>query len=591
MEVKGNRVVIGKGGVVTAAVDLSTLTSVGSTTAVTTPEVEPATTTEVSNTDDTVEAMDADALEDTLTSLLGNYGSTDYMNYSMRLFGIPHQFTQYCDYRTYSVSGKSKDALIGRKFIENIMMEAPVVTIIPGKPSYLPAAKDKQATSTLLMQTATESISGLMAAMTLEDQQNLNEKLRYYDFEQDYYTYMSYVNILCATAAAYLELGDSNIDGSTAFTDYHWQNYRWTASSYKMAVSNILGAASSSAQNFVDKLSALGNAVVDGVKNIASTGSATDSGTSGLLGQFTDMNEDDKTILKEVESLFTQMNFVQFYVKADGAVSESASNRTEASKLESMFTSGQEMLKEVAFIANSGGLDATEVQSWLDNAADALNDTLFSSSTGAISGVLSRLMSAGSNVIKGDNMVFPEIYQSSEYTKSYPVTIDLRCPYGNRYSYYLNILVPLFHILALAIPKQTTANTYGSPFLVKAYMPGWFSCNLGIVDSIQIDKNPDGDAFTVDGFPTRIQVTVNIKDLYSDLAITPSGDITLFVANSSLIEYIATCCGINLVTPQLTNRLTAIITSIKQTVSNLGEDIAADVFSGIEGLISSFTNI
>jgi hypothetical protein len=285
------------------------------------------------------------------------------------------------------------------------------------------------------------------------------------------------------------------------------------------------------------------------------------------------------------------MNFVQFYVKADGAVSESASNRTEASKLESMFTSGQEMLKEVAFIANSGGLDATEVQSWLDNAADALNDTLFSSSTGAISGVLSRLMSAGSNVIKGDNMVFPEIYQSSEYTKSYPVTIDLRCPYGNRYSYYLNILVPLFHILALAIPKQTTANTYGSPFLVKAYMPGWFSCNLGIVDSIQIDKNPDGDAFTVDGFPTRIQVTVNIKDLYSDLAITPSGDITLFVANSSLIEYIATCCGINLVTPQLTNRLTAIITSIKQTVSNLGEDIAADVFSGIEGLISSFTNI
>ena len=156
----------------------------------------------------------------------------------------------------------------------------------------------------------------------------------------------------------------------------------------------------------------------------------------------------------------------------------------------------------------------------------------------------------------------------------------------------MNVLVPLFHLLALAIPKQSTANTYGSPFLIKAYYPGVFACNLGIVQQITIDKNSSGDSWTVDGFPNEIKVTLNIVDLYSDLSMTPSGDIVLFLSNSSLIEYIATACGINLVTPQLQNRLTTVITVVKQSFGNIIEDtVNIDILGGLENKIASMTGL
>ena len=204
-------------------------------------------------------------------------------------------------------------------------------------------------------------------------------------------------------------------------------------------------------------------------------------------------------------------------------------------------------------------------------------------------GILSRILSAGSNVIKGDNMIFPEIYQSSKYSKSYSVSIDLRCPYGNKLAYYINVLVPLFHLICLTVPKQTTANTYGSPFLVRAYYPGVFSCNMGIVESLVIDKNSTSDAWTIDGFPAEIKVTLNIVDLYSDLTITPAGldSFMLFISNSSLIEYIATNCGINLATPQLAKRVANMVAVLQSGFNQVKEDVAIDIFGSLEQLITS----
>jgi hypothetical protein len=228
----------------------------------------------------------------------------------------------------------------------------------------------------------------------------------------------------------------------------------------------------------------------------------------------------------------------------------------------------------------------------LSQGTDYLNEKILGGTTsGSVTGIMSRVLSAATNVIKGDNMIFPEIYQNSKYNKNYSITVDLRCPYGNRLSYYLNILVPLFHLLGFSIPKQSTANTYGSPFIIKAYFPGVFSCNIGIVQSIQIEKNPDGDAWTVDGFPSCMRVTLNIVDLYSDLSLTPTGDVVLFLANSSLIEYLATSCGVSLVTPQLKNRVKYISAVFDATISNLDDEVSMSIFSGLENFIASLTGV
>lgn len=585
IQVNGNRVVIGKGSAVTAAVDAGTLSVVGGSSAPITPitpstiPLTPAAPETVATISTYEDKMSSSAIESALTALLKSGGNYDVLNYSMRLFGVPHQFTKYCDPRQYS-DDPDNVKKVGRKFIENIMLEAPIVTFIPGKPLYLPAAKNKKGLSYALLSSANGTMSNLMNVPSIINDEKLHEKLRYYDFQQDYYEYMRYVNILCATGAAFLDLQDVTING-TPLTKYDWKNYRMTSETYSTATSNALKHSAKQVENFVNTLKTYG-------ANVLST---LQGESSQSVDAFNANSSEDPDLLSALESILTQTNFVQFYVDPSSGLSESAENSTAASKIEGMFESGSELMKEVAFLANSGGIDAGELGNTLDGAVDALNAQLTGGSTGTLGGIMSRVMSSASNVIKGDNMIFPEIYQNSKYTKNYTIIVDLRSPYGNKLSYYLNVLVPLFHLMALAIPKQTTANTYGSPFLVKAYYPGIFSCNLGILQGITIDKNPNGDAWTVDGYPSEIKVTINLTDLYSDLSMTPAGDIVLFLGNSSLIEYIATSCGVNLTVPQLKNRVATIATSVVAGLENLKQEVSINIFSGVENIIASFTGV
>lgn len=552
-----SRIVIGLNGAVTAAVDISTLTVVNASTSTKSGgKSDP-----VDRYKDKDNVLSSKGIESGLKKLLKESLPTDIFKYSMRLFGIPHQFTHYCDYRTYSVSKKSKDELIGRTFAENIMFEAPAITIIPGKPLYLPAAKNKQGISYGLMSAVNSDASVLFEALKNE---KLYDKLRYYDFQQDYIEYIKYVNVMCAVAAALLDLGNETIDGEP-LTTYDWKNYRWTAQNYAYASSQVWAASKKAMSNMVDNLKTYGKAFL----NMLGVGKTPSK--KSTVKAFED-NDDDKTLTEAMEEMLTQMNFVQFYVDASSGLSESAENGTTSSQLEGIFNAAEDMTKEIAFIGNSGGLSDNDFTNAVKEGADAMNEKIASTFNGTIGGIIQRLSSNVTNVIKGEKMIFPEIYQNSKYTKSYSITIDLRAPYGNKYSYFMNVLVPLFHLIALTVPKQSTANTYGSPFLVKAYYPGVFACNLGIVKSIQIDKNPSGDAWTIDGFPNEMKVTLNIDDLYSDLTISPSGDIVKFLANSSLIEYIATNCGVNLTTPQLQNRVKQVTTVVKQSISTMVED-------------------
>ena len=184
-------------------------------------------------------------------------------------------------------------------------------------------------------------------------------------------------------------------------------------------------------------------------------------------------------------------------------------------------------------------------------------------------------------------MIFPDIYRSSEYSKSYDIKIPLSCPYGDKLSYYLNVLVPLFHIIGFTIPKQTTANTYGAPFLVKAYFPGVFSCNMGIVESLQINKATTDDAWTVDGFPNSIEVNVTIRDLYSDLTLTPAGDPMLFISNSSLVDFIAVNCGIDMAKPKLSLRVKTAVAAVTQVKNNVTAAVQQEIWNALDSRIAS----
>ena len=99
---------------------------------------------------------------------------------SMRLFGLPYQFTKAVDPRINNIS-----KTVGNTYMKNIMLEAPVCTLIPGVPKYLPAdrSKDKKITTSALLLEAAASggFKTVTSALAGADP----EKFRLYDFKDN----------------------------------------------------------------------------------------------------------------------------------------------------------------------------------------------------------------------------------------------------------------------------------------------------------------------------------------------------------------------------------------------------------------------
>lgn len=511
--------------------------------------------------------------------------ATSAIKKTMRLFGLPYQFRGSVDPR---IDGISKT--VGKKYMENIMLEAPVISIIPGKPKYLPGDKNKDVTSQAIIKAGSENFKALQEVIK-NKKMITDTSFRYYDFERSYTEYMKYVNILCRSLASFLEINDK-ID-ETTFQRYDWRNYRWNGDSYITQTS----IASKSATKVINNLKKAAADALNITKkkkiakiNLEETVKDEHPSSKKMLFETTSDGDYDSNEATW-EEVLSNFNYVQFCIDPDSGYNESFDNSTSDSMLKSMFEKGQNMFKELAFITNSGGAsDLTEqAGNFLDGSFDFLGDKL--SSGGQMTSLLSRLLSVGGNVVKGENVIIPDIYQSSNYDRSYDFVVHLKAPYGNKYCWFMEVGVPLMHLIALGIPKQTTANTYGSPFLLKAYVDGIYNCNLGIVSRMAINKNPSPESWTVDGLPSEIDVSVSITDLYSDLTMTPQSSPLLFVNNSSLIEYLATTCGLSLISPNLQKRWNMTVNAFKNSFYDIDDNIKSNIQEAIDSFALDFLGL
>ena len=493
---------------------------------------------------------------------------------SMRLFGLPYQFIDSVDPRIETIS-----TTVGRKFAENIILDAPVISIIPGRPKYLAGSSDKNTLTQAMIKAATDDFSVLKAA--IDDSSNNSEVFKYYDFERSYTEYMKYVNILCRTCATFLEIQET-IDGESC-QKYDYRNYNWNEDSAKghTATERTINAAKAAGTKMV-------NNILSGITNLTKSNTTVNSSASDTKMVYETTGSDTESS-DSITDLLTNYSYVQFYIDPDIQFNENISNQTADSKIKGMLDSGSDLLKEVAFIANSGGIDASQYQEFADASMQALADSI-GSVGGSISGAVSRVLSLTSNIAKGENVIMPEIYQSSEYEKSYTFTVHLKTPYGTKFGYFMDICVPLMHLLALGLPKQTTANTYGSPFLVKAYCDGIFTCNLGMVTSVSVTKGLN-NSYSTDGLPTEVDVSVTIRDLYSDLSMSPQSEPLLFVNNSSLVEYLATTCGLSLITPRLEDKWNMVVNSLVSSFFDIDNNIFDGISEAVDNLLTDFLGV
>lgn len=262
--------------------------------------------------------------------------------------------------------------------------------------------------------------------------------------------------------------------------------------------------------------------------------------------------------------LQSKEDFVTFYADSDSTTGEDFSNTTTQSMIAGTLNKSSDIGKEIRFLMGEHGVLTDIVNGDTINKALDQIDNLASSMTGSESNIISQLSKEFAVIATGGKLIFPELWDDSSFTKDFDCKIKLRCPCPNPLGWYLDICVPLNHLLAFTMPRtphgndiagqllssDVTANGYFSPFLVRGFYKGLASVDMGIVTSLRIDKGKEG-SWTVDGLPTEVDVSMTIKDLYTAMAMTPYKQRADLLNNTQYLSYLAFNCGVALNQPDV----------------------------------------
>lgn len=257
------------------------------------------------------------------------------------------------------------------------------------------------------------------------------------------------------------------------------------------------------------------------------------------------------------DSIHAQLNYkggVAFYVNADSQISESISNSTTQSQLAEKINSISDLGREMQFLLGSNEnliadkivdtvkTDPTKDKSTAQKAADKLLNG------GSLLGTIAHSFDT---VIAGGKLIFPEIWADSQFSKDYNITIKLNSPDNDDFSIYMNIVVPLLHLLGFALPRGSGPSSFVSPFLVRCSYKGVFNVDMGIISSMNITKGAEG-CWNHYGMPTSVEVSFTIKELYGVMALSNNNSSNYKLAdNSILMDYIGNLCGCNINEPDI----------------------------------------
>ena len=454
-------------------------------------------------------------------------GATDNI-LGKRAFGLPYNFLNATDVKTNT----SLDKELGLSLLES-MSEAPVISMMPGNPWFLAELNDEQRKGFIDKINSYFEGGSHIENLIGEWMDSENMETQLFTFQPNFVDYIRYVNTLTWMFAEFMGIGDKPVPGMEA--EGKWGNYgsvnwaRYTmANRYAGRATNKpnknIGAEAS--EQFEDLVNALKNVITD-------------------LAQRKPKAE-ALTLL--METYDHEDYFTDFFINPNVSYSESFNNSVKESALAGMANTATEWANEIAFYSNAFAAGGSNTDSGRQLASHEVSEL------GKMAGensVINRLLKSASNVIAGAHLAFPQMWQNSQFSRSYSIDIPLKTAYGTRESIFMDIIVPMCFWIALAAPRQYSVNSYASPFLVKFFIPGFCNVDMGIVESLTITKGGDGSAWSVDGLPLEVNLSVNIVDLYSTFSIACMNGVSPtdafnFVNNSALIDYIAVNGGLDM---------------------------------------------
>lgn len=417
----------------------------------------------------------------------------------------------------------SSDSPFGAIYADKIVSSLPLLLLTPGKVEFMADYKKDQKEGILaLLKDVTDGDASFKSSdiSAITD----GESGRYYSFAFDYDEYWKYVDSMMNTIAIFMGIQDVQVtfgkNGSKKLGNMSWADANNTSfGSYLSATQDTIG----------------------------------------------------------------------FYVDSVNTVDENFGNDLTDSQLASKVNSFSDYGREVRFLLGWGGAANGALDSFLESTKDTFTNAVkdIGDFTGKFLGqgtknLFNSIGDCFQTVASGGKIAFPQIWSDSSFSRSYNISMKLRCPEPNPVSWYLDICAPLIHLLAMTMPRQTNPDGYNSPFLVRAFYKGLFNCDMGIITNVSITKGKEG-AWTVDGLPTQVDVSIEIKDLYNVLYMTEYRNQKWFMNNPCFLNYLGTMCGINInevdmvrdlmVYLMLSRKNMPIISSLRNQWTNLQQDI------------------
>ena len=490
-------------------------------------------------------------------------------NYSSlkHIFGIPHQFIPTTDCRVGSCYSDDIEKA-GYEIAEKIVARLPLLYITPGNTCFM-GGSTEAARSALMgsigdrNKANDENRGNELTESSLETMfSEYNGKL--YTITPAYVEYFNYVNPLCRAGAIFLDIAGTSFDSTEiipnqaiegdngAFANANWGIKEGMAYDLWEEEEDTL------AEGIEDGEDTEGNE--EQVENVAAeetTEEETEPSRAKFEKDYSDyfVKYEDKSgadKIKDFESSIYYSNAIAFYINSDYSFTDSFTNETTDTTLSTAINSLSDRAREIQFLLGTASQAVGEAFDKVDGTLSDIKSQINSivESVAGGNSIFTTLANSVKTIVSGGRLLFPQIWANSSFSKSYNISIKLITPSTDRVSWWLNIYVPLCHLMALVCPRSEYVNSYTTPFLIKAFYKGMFNIDMGIITEMTFNRGKEG-SWTKDGLPTVVDVSFTIQDLYSSMGITSVGSMFkgTTLQNVSEMDYVANLCGININEP------------------------------------------
>lgn len=297
------------------------------------------------------------------------------------------------------------------------------------------------------------------------------------------------------------------------------------------------------------------------------------------------------------KTFFSSKENLIFYLDSFDSVSESFSNDTTESSLASQINGMTDQMNEIKFLFGKNGNAAADLMNRAGEVTSSIGST-FANSLGKLGGgIVESLANKGVDaVMNGGKIIFPEIWSNSDFSRSYSLEIKLRSPDHDNLSIFLNIIKPYCKLLCLTLPRQMDPkdpNSYYSPFLVRAYSKGMFNIEMGMITSLSVNKGATG-CWNDDGLPTQLDITLDVKDLYSKMTIsnayeTVTSSVTA-VNNTAYMDFLANMAGLNVGQMEIGRRIVMSYYLGRDSVKKAANTVFTNFENSISNLMGKMYN-